>query len=108
MRVADHPILGKAPDRKAVKLTVDGRPISAYEGETIAASLLAAGIRVFRKTPRNHEPRGIFCGIGRCTDCVMTVNGIPNVRTCVTLVEDGMIIETQDGLGKWGEPHEER
>ncbi len=49
-----------------------------------------------------YEPRGLFCAIGRCTDCVMTVDGVPNVRTCVTLVEGGMSIETQRGLGKWG------
>ena len=103
MRVADHPILGKAPDQQGIKLIVDGRTVSALEGETIAASLLSAAIRVFRRTPRTHEPRGVFCGIGRCTDCVMTVNGVPNVRTCVTLAEDGMIIETQEGLGKWGD-----
>ena len=48
-------------------------------------------------------PRGIFCGIGRCTDCVMTVDGQPNVRTCVTPVRAGMKVETQQGLGKWGE-----
>ena len=51
-------------------------------------------------TAKNHEPRGIFCGIGQCTDCVMTVNGKPNVRTCITPVEDGMVIETQEGYGK--------
>jgi predicted molibdopterin-dependent oxidoreductase YjgC len=64
----------------------------------IAAALLAAGIRVHRYTTKRREPRGIFCGIGQCTDCVMVVNGVPNVRTCVTQVEKGMVIETQRGL----------
>ena len=42
------------------------------------------------------NPRGVFCGIGQCTDCVMVVNGQPNTRTCVTKVEEGMVIETQN------------
>ncbi|MHB8947330.1 MAG: (2Fe-2S)-binding protein, partial [Bacillota bacterium] len=46
-------------------------------------------------------PRGLFCAIGRCTDCVMTVDGVPNVRTCVTPVREGLRVETQRGLGEW-------
>jgi predicted molibdopterin-dependent oxidoreductase YjgC len=101
MRIVDHPILGKLKERKKVFIEVDGRKIEAYEGEPIAAALLAAGVRVFRYTSKEKEPRGLFCAIGRCTDCVMIVDGIPNVRTCVTPVRDGMKIETQMGLGKW-------
>ncbi len=100
-RVENHPILGKAKHGKELTIYFNGNPISAYEGEPIAASLAAAGIKVFRYTSKNKEPRGIFCAIGQCTDCVMTVNGVPNVRTCVTLVKPGMRIETQKGLGKW-------
>ncbi|MBS7658991.1 MAG: (2Fe-2S)-binding protein [Candidatus Bathyarchaeia archaeon] len=101
MRIVDHPILGKIKERKKVFIEVDGKKIEAYEGEPIAAALLAAGIRVFRFTAKEKEPRGVFCAIGRCTDCIMTVDGIPNVRTCVTPVRDGMKIKTQVGLGKW-------
>jgi len=100
-RVEDHPILGKLKKRKKVKIIVDGEELDAYKGEMIASALLAHGKKVFRYTKRYREPRGIFCAIGRCTDCVMTVNGIPNIRTCVTPVEEGMKIETQRGLGKW-------
>jgi len=103
MRVKHHPILGEDKRKEDVTIIVDGRKIRAIAGEPIAAALMAAGIRVFRKTPKKNQPRGVFCAIGRCTDCVMTVNGIPNVRTCVTPVEDGMVIETQKGLGKWRE-----
>ena len=60
--------------------------------------LMNAGIRVFRTTAKRHEPRGIFCAIGRCTDCMMIVDGIPNTRTCVTPVKDGMRVEKQEGL----------
>ena len=103
-RIKHHPILGDLDENKEEFITihVDGKPLSARKGEMIAAALLSHGIRSFRKTNKYKNPRGIFCGIGRCTDCVMTVNGIPNVRTCVTPVEDGMIIETQEGSGKWG------
>ena len=101
LRVFDHPILGKMEKREQINIYVDGKKIPAYQGEPIAAALAAAGIKVFRFTSTKDEPRGIFCAIGRCTDCVMTVNGEPNVRTCVTLAKDGMKIETQKGLGKW-------
>jgi len=101
LRILDHPILGKLEARKQIHIYVDGQKIPAYEEESIAAALTAAGIKVFRFTSTRDEPRGIFCAIGRCTDCVMTVDGQPNVRTCVTPVEEGMKIETQKGLGKW-------
>ena len=94
-RIVQHPILGDAPPRRPITLYVDGRPVPAFEGEMVAAALWAAGKRVLRYSPVRHEPRGIFCAIGRCTDCVMTVNGQANVRTCITPAEDGMINETQ-------------
>ncbi|MBC5721610.1 NADH dehydrogenase subunit G [uncultured Clostridium sp.] len=102
-RVTEHPILGNAPERKTVHIYVDGTPYEAQEGEMIAAALLALGISTFRYTEHNHKPRGIYCGIGRCTDCIMTVDGVPNVRTCITPVHDGMHIQTQIGNGKWQE-----
>ncbi len=81
---------------------MDGRPIEAYEGEPIAVALLAAGQRVLRYTEKFGEPRGIFCALGRCTDCAMIVDGRPNVRTCVTAVSEGMCIETQRARGADG------
>lgn len=82
-----------------VEIIVDGKPIPAYEGEPILAALLAGGVRINRYTVKKHEPRGLFCGIGQCTDCAMIVDGIPNVRTCITPARAGMVIQTQDGLG---------
>ncbi|MCI9486155.1 MAG: (2Fe-2S)-binding protein [Lachnospiraceae bacterium] len=99
MRITEHPILGSVPDQEYVTITVDGRPLRAVKGEMIAATLMANGIMVHRHTIKRHEPRGVYCGIGQCTDCVMVVNGRPNVRTCITPVEDGMAIETQEGYG---------
>ncbi len=101
LRIIDHPILGKMERRKQINIYVDGKKILAYEGESIAAALAAAGMKVFRFTSIKDDPRGIFCAIGRCTDCIMTVDGQPNVRTCVTLAKEGMKVETQKGLGKW-------
>jgi len=94
-RVTRHPIL-EFPEKKLVTITVNGKKIKCYEGEPIAAALLASGIRVLRKSPKLHEPRGVFCAIGRCNECIMKVNGVSGIRTCVTPVKEGMIIERQD------------
>jgi len=102
MRVLDHPILGRQSPGRMLNITVDGKKIKAREGEMIIAALLNAGVRINRFTSKYKEPRGIFCAIGQCTDCIMTVNGIPNVRTCVTPVKGEMVIETQYGRGEWG------
>lgn len=99
-RVANHVILGDQEDAKMVTITFDGEPVEAREGEMILAALLAQGKIVSRYTTKRHEPRGLFCGIGQCTDCAMIVDGKPNVRTCVTPVKEGMVVETQDGFGK--------
>ena len=66
--------------------------------EPIAAALASAGIRVHRTTEKTHEPRGVYCAMGRCTDCMMIVDGEPNVRTCITPVRDGMRVQVQHGL----------
>jgi len=97
-RIVEHPILGKIDDKEMVTIKVDGKKIKAKKGEMIIAALIANGIRINRYTLKKKEPRGIFCGIGQCTDCVMVVNGRINVRTCITPVVDGMVIQTQQGL----------
>jgi predicted molibdopterin-dependent oxidoreductase YjgC len=100
-RIERHPVLD-IQEQAPLTIFVDGKEIEAREGDSIAAALLANGIRVFRRTRKYHETRGIFCGIGQCTDCIMEVDGMPNVRTCVTAVRQGMVIRTQEGCGKWG------
>ncbi len=77
-----------------VAITVDGRPLEARAGDTVAAALVAAGRLGFRTTPRGRAPRGVFCGMGICFDCVVTVNGISGVRACVTPVAEGMRVDT--------------
>ncbi len=102
-RIEQHPFL-EVPQRRGLVFYYNQRAVPALEGDTIAAALTANGIRAFRETRKRKESRGMFCGIGQCGDCMMVVNGKPNVRTCVTLVEDGMRVETQIGLG--GDSHE--
>ena len=96
MSVKNHPILGIKEETEEVTIFLDGKPIQVEKGQMIAAALLDKGIRVNRYTRKDHKARGIFCGIGQCTDCVMVVNGQRNVKTCITPVEEGMIIETQN------------
>ena len=103
MRVTEHPILDTLDTSHKVTIYYNDQPIEALEGEPIASALINAGIRAFRTTAKRHEPRGIFCAIGRCTDCMMIVDGVPNTRTCVTPVRDGMRVCTQRGLGTFGE-----
>jgi predicted molibdopterin-dependent oxidoreductase YjgC len=80
-----------------LSLTLDGRTVNAYEGETVAAVLLAEGHIATRKT-RSGSPRGVYCGMGVCFDCLVVVDGVPNTRACVTWVRDGMDVARQDGL----------
>ena len=101
MRIEDHPILGPLKDKATIEIEVDERKTPAVPGEMISSALIAAGIKVFRRTHKKGEARGYFCGIGQCTDCMMTVDNVPSVRTCITPVEEGMKIKTQSGHGKW-------
>ncbi len=78
---------------RRIDVVVDGLSVQAYEGETLAAALLAAGRRTFRHTVPGGHPRGVFCGIGVCFDCLVTVDG-NQIRACVTPVRDGMQVST--------------
>lgn len=65
------------------------------------AALFANGVRIFRTMPKTGAPRGGFCFEGRCSDCQMIVDGVPNVMACITPLAAGMRIETQRGVGQW-------
>jgi predicted molibdopterin-dependent oxidoreductase YjgC len=84
---------------RLVRWTFDGEQVRAVEGRTVAAALLALGRRTWRYTGRRGEPRGLFCGMGVCFDCLVRVNGRPNVRACQTPVEEGMRVQTQRDPG---------
>jgi predicted molibdopterin-dependent oxidoreductase YjgC len=98
-RITEHPIIAGYDKGPEVGFTYDGREVTGFEGEPIAAALRALGVMTHRYTVKTHEPRGVFCAIGRCTDCVMVVDGAPNVRTCMTPLKAGMDVRTQYGLG---------
>jgi len=72
----------------------DGESVRAYAGETYAAALLAVGRRVLRRTPRTDSPRGLFCAMGVCFECLVTVDGVPGVRACMTSVREGANVST--------------
>lgn len=98
MRIEEHPILQFDRGEKVV-FFYNGQQLEGYTTETIAAALHAAGIRRLGHSPELHRPRGLFCAIGNCSSCFMTVNGEPNVRICVTRLEPGMRVEEQHGKG---------
>ncbi|MFB7947803.1 (2Fe-2S)-binding protein [Kitasatospora phosalacinea] len=77
----------------------DGRPVPALPGQTLAAALWADGVLAWRTTRRGGRPRGAFCGIGQCFDCLATVNGRPNQRLCLLPAEPGDTVTTQEGHG---------
>ncbi|MFD3676823.1 (2Fe-2S)-binding protein [Streptomyces sp. NPDC058613] len=91
-------LVGGAP---AAEHTVrfDGRELPAQPGQSIAAVLWAAGILAWRTTRGTGAPRGAFCGIGACYDCLVTVNGHPNQRACLVPARPGDDVTTQEGTG---------
>ena len=91
----------KGVDRgQPFEIEVDGEKITAYEGETIGAALLAADRRALRYTSKHKQPRGLYCGIGLCQECRMVIDGIPNTQACQTLATPGCRIETQKNITK--------
>jgi predicted molibdopterin-dependent oxidoreductase YjgC len=99
-RVTDHAVLGELAVTSIATFTFDGVEVKGRLGEPIAAALLAAGIRVLRTMPRFGDARGCYCMVGRCTDCMVEVDGVPSVRACLTPVAAGLDVRTQKGLGK--------
>jgi predicted molibdopterin-dependent oxidoreductase YjgC len=87
------------PPETKVRFSFDGELVTAISGQTVAAALLDQGIRVLRTTRIGGKPRGIFCGIGICFDCLVIIDGLPNQRACLTEIREGMEVETQNGAG---------
>ncbi|MBI2194917.1 MAG: (2Fe-2S)-binding protein [Planctomycetes bacterium] len=79
-----------------ITIFFDGKPISAQPGDTVASALYRCGVRIFSRSFKYHRPRGLLCGSGHCPNCLMTVDGIPNVRTCITRVHDGQKVRHQN------------
>jgi D-hydroxyproline dehydrogenase subunit gamma len=85
------------PAAAGVTISVDGAPIAARAGDSVAAALLAAGIVVCRTTPVGEAPRGPYCMMGVCFDCLVAVDGIGSRQACLVRVREGMRVETQHG-----------
>jgi predicted molibdopterin-dependent oxidoreductase YjgC len=87
-----------------VQIEVDGEPVETFVGETVATALLAAGRPVLRRTDRSGAPRGLYCGIGVCFDCLVGIDDRPRVRACQTPVAPGMRVDTRGRLvdERWG------
>ncbi|HVF08582.1 MAG TPA: 2Fe-2S iron-sulfur cluster-binding protein, partial [Actinomycetota bacterium] len=81
---------------RALRFTLEGKTMSAFEGDTVGSALAAAGIGITGRSFKYHRPRGLFCMTGSCPNCLMQVDGVPNVRTCVEPVRDGMKVERQN------------
>ena len=95
LRIANHPVLS-FEGRRRVTFEFEGHPVEAFEGETVGAALHAAGRHILSRSFKYHRPRGLLCVAGRCPNCLMNVDGQPNVRSCVTPVRDGMKVRHQN------------
>jgi sarcosine oxidase subunit alpha len=96
-RILDHPVLGPAKLGPRVAFELDGRTRYGREGEPVAVALLATGRRVLRRSERSGRPRGLYCAIGHCFECRMTIDGRRNVRGCLVPLREGMVVETRPG-----------
>ncbi len=85
-----------AGQAKEITFFVNGRSTQAYQGETIHTALICAGYRQFRKS-KTEQPRGVFCGMGVCFECLVTINNGPQRQACLTTVEEGMEVQIDAG-----------
>ena len=92
--IRNHPILS-FPEKERVKFYFEGKEMEGFLGEPIACALIANGIKVFKWTKKG-RPRGFFCAVGKCSSCLLTVDGRPNVMTCMERLREGMSIERRE------------
>jgi predicted molibdopterin-dependent oxidoreductase YjgC len=78
----------------------DGRTVPYLPGQTVGAALWADGVRSWRRTRITGRPRGLFCGIGVCFDCLVEVDGRPDQRACLVPAREGAVVRTQEGTGR--------
>ena len=90
-------MFARRPDASTVTIHFDGAPIAARAGDSVAAALLAAGIVATRTTPVSDAPRGPYCMMGVCFDCLVTIDGVGNRQACLVRLTDGMATAMQRG-----------
>lgn len=88
------------PDGATLSFTFEGRPVDAREGDSIASALMAAGIRDLRDSVVSGQPRGVFCMMGACFDCLVEIDGQPNRQACMTPVTEGLNVRRQRGVAE--------
>jgi sarcosine oxidase, subunit alpha len=84
---------------REVTFSFCGKPIRAFEGDTFGSALYASGQRIFSRSFKYHRPRGLLCCSGNCPNCMMTVDGVPNVRICAEPVREGASVRQQNVWG---------
>jgi len=92
------------PPEGKFSFTFEGRMIDAYPGQSVAAAILSQGEGILRQTRNSEKPRGVFCGIGICFDCLVVVDGIPNQRSCLLEAHPDLRVEIQHGSGIFSHP----
>ncbi|MEN6414267.1 MAG: (2Fe-2S)-binding protein [Veillonellales bacterium] len=97
MEIVKHPVLGEMPKVKTVTIYFEGTPIVAREGQTVASALMSNGIYKLGHSRNSSQARGLYCGSGRCQSCLMSINGVDHVRSCKTLVREGMVVKQCTG-----------
>ncbi|HLR25061.1 MAG TPA: (2Fe-2S)-binding protein [Fodinibius sp.] len=93
-RIQHHPILGDLDKQEEISFTFDGNLYKGHKGDTIASALLAQGIRQLRVHEKSGRPKGIYCNIGHCFECRVTVDGKTGTRACMTEISEGMVVES--------------
>src|SRR5699024_1595953 len=93
-RIVNHPVLGGLEEQKKVTFQFDGKTYEGYENDTIASALLAHGVRTLRNHEESGTARGMYCNIGHCYECRVTVDGTTNVLACLTPIKENMVVES--------------
>ena len=97
LRLTSHPVLEVlATSRSPITINVDGQPLEVIEGDNLAAALWANRIFTLRHDKNTDTPRGVYCGIGHCYECRVTIDGIEGIRACLIPVREGMRIRLGD------------
>ncbi|MFO8078488.1 MAG: 2Fe-2S iron-sulfur cluster-binding protein, partial [Thermoplasmatota archaeon] len=100
LRVKEHPILS-FDQQQQLSFRFNDQLMKGIKGDSIAAALHANGVKVFSTSLKYDRPRGFFCGIGKCSSCLMQVNGVPNVRTCIAPLTEGVEVRSQQRFAAW-------
>ena len=93
LRITDHPVLGPG-SRESLTIWVDGEELEVSSTDTVASALWANGVRALRPS-RTGQPRGLYCGIGHCFECRVTIDEEKGQRSCLKTVRQGMQVETE-------------